>query len=677
MNHDKRVVDKKDKHRRIKLWDAWQAQCEAKIAKQFETLRTAACQQFRSSAARFARLGKKDEESYDSLVALMDVYRAIVRSSHHPAALEPATHLMRGEPVLDACAPKNYGQDKGLVQPRNDIAIENPLFAGVCEVLASRLREFEDMQTVDGNPVTAEKNTIIERNLMTFCEKISAKHMADVDNHFRDCLKSCLAELDDLHSRKVARLYTDFITREWEELGNIIKVQVAAIEAEAGEVPIDALNMLREAYQQTGPVIGELHRLMKQTGSVRSRSLPLCGQVLPLQLAPPSPLNEPTASWKFPTDGENLHVFCGDGAFPSDNLFHTLLSAEAAALFSNTEHMKTAYQVQRLLSDDKFLAEGINSTFVSVKDALPTREEIKETLDQVLGDLTSAPPCHPEPEKGQCTQVHVSRPEKGQCAHAHVSRPEKGQCAQAHVSCPDPTLPQDTHLEILYGITETLEIKIESIAESIIIFDEEGQDLLRNFAGEKITPTEKELQLAIKTALDMWYNSPPECESWESANTTPEKALLEPLQDFFATLSTADVYTAHMSRIKKQTTSFLEKAEKLAFRFKKEVLLYEVCTYEEILIHSVSRLRESDWPAIGTAVKLLDNAYASLEILLKKSNIEAIRPAPHDTFNAFEHDILVAEKQDGFSKGEIIKMINTGYKQKDKTILRANVIAAK
>jgi len=110
-------------------------------------------------------------------------------------------------------------------------------------------------------------------------------------------------------------------------------------------------------------------------------------------------------------------------------------------------------------------------------------------------------------------------------------------------------------------------------------------------------------------------------------------------------------------------------------KFKRETVLYEVSTYEEILLYSVSRLRLDE--AHEAAVATADETLHMLEILLKKNNIQVIRPQPHDTFNAKEHEVLMAENSPDFKKGEIIKLMNSGYRQKDTVILRANVIAAR
>jgi molecular chaperone GrpE (heat shock protein) len=80
---------------------------------------------------------------------------------------------------------------------------------------------------------------------------------------------------------------------------------------------------------------------------------------------------------------------------------------------------------------------------------------------------------------------------------------------------------------------------------------------------------------------------------------------------------------------------------------------------------------------VKKAVERLDETLYTLEMLLKKNNIVPIKPQPHEQFNGREHEVLVAERMEGFGKGEIIKLLNSGYRYKDAIIMRANVIAAK
>jgi len=347
------------------------------------------------------------------------------------------------------------------------------------------------------------------------------------------------------------------------------------------------LNMLRETYQYTGPVVDELQRIlhtptMEHTGLSYEAFIEVINDALSAK------------EWVKP------HI--------EDSDFSALLAEETTLLFEQlpTDLTGTAAQVQQMIDSDKLLAAEVMQVFAEVKKLLPSAE-----CEQPNADILTA-------EDAQL------------------------------------------QLNILKGISETIDIKIDSLNESIQTFDEDGQNLLRSVSEEKVTLSDADVQKVQDAVLAAWIISPP-CN----------------VADFFNALPAGDIFAPLHDRIKKRITFHLEKAEKLTLRFKKEVVLYEICTYEEILTHSASRLHESAWADMAAAENVLSAAYGTLEKLLQNSNIIAIRPAAHEPFNAFEHEILLAEVQEGFAKGEIIKVLNTGYKQNDKVILRANVIAAK
>jgi len=290
--------------------------------------------------------------------------------------------------------------------------------------------------------------------------------------------------------------------------------------------------------------------------------------------------------------------------------FMESLSTEANALFNQlrTEFMKATYQLQRIISGELLLAEEIQSAFRKTKKALAEID---------LGE----PPAELDEKEVKIQQ------------------------------------------DILKGISETIEIKIESLADSFEEFNKKGLAIVRDFTAEKPDIPQDERQQSIDKVVAAWMAEPP----------TEYSQLLA----FFQKCWEGEAFQTCRDRVARQIATYFEKTEKSAFLYKKEVVLYEICTYEEILTHSVSRLRESGWVKISEAAALLDDAFKDLEVLLKKNNITVIRPAPHDAFNALEHEVLVAEKQDGFGKGEIIKIINSGYRQKEQIIIRANVIAAR
>jgi len=567
---------KAKKEKGNKLWTSWEKyksasteSLERSINKKFATLSEAVCAQIKVDAARFSRLGDSDEEIYTHLTALMGVYRRV---------MELAAGFSFDDPAVNA------------------------LIEGICEVLSSRLREFSGEAGDDdsGNPVKAEKSIILAEalekttNLINDLKENFATGLRDDDNAvwdesyemilrgdfyhmyslYREGLKICLSRLDDLHSRKTARFYTELIEREYEELGNIIKLQKVDEPTGLDEQSLTVyaiLDALNEAYQATEPIIKNFQTL---------------------QNAPPQ---KPASTRSF-DDFENELISLLDVALPQPperKNFFDVLDAEAENLFDGIEidYKRAVYSLQRLISAEVLLAEEITGVFVQALRKLNIEGEGIER-------------------------------------------------------------------DILAGIKETIEIKISGLQESIQSFSRKSGDILKNFSAEKSNSDEREKILEeIRSA---WMESPPEANK---------------LSEFFE--SCEEIFAPCRERIKKQVDVYTEILEKSSFRFKKEVLLYEICTFEEILIHSVSRLRDSKNIAVFVAAQMLDSAFRELEIILKKNNIAVIRPAVKEIFNAKEHEVLVAEKQEGFEKGEIIKIITAGYRFKEQVILRANIIAAR
>jgi len=570
-----------------------QALC-AHMGTLFAQYKIATGEMLTADVRRLSRLGGCDERAYKQLTLLMDDYRAGIELIDSAEALAPAV---------------------------------DELLAGIGAILQSRLRHFEETEAliITSNPVADERRGIIERALVYTTrqiehtaaqfpdtwlpqiraarhgdllqgqtEKVHAELVAHIEaevfpqlyTHYQEGLRFGLLGLDDLHTRKVAALFIDFIQREWEVLADMINVQAAALEAliDTGEVsvPTRVLNILREAYQQTGPLIESLQRLM-QTAAPRTDS--------------------PGTEYEFFV--QTLHVFGEDvnttPALPDAALFTIALMEEADAIFGQQRitFLEAVYRMQRLAGDEMLLANEAVTVF--------------NTVHQYL-------------IKG----------------HNEANA---------------------TETSILQGITETLEIKISSLREAIEDFNGETAGLLQAFAQEKNDVTDEIKEAAYRTLAEAWFMTPPESE--------------EAVPAFLIQCQAGTAFAPYRVDYEKHMALYNGKMEKAALRFKREVILYEVGTYEEILTHSVSRLRESESPYVQAAAARLDGTYAALEVLLRKNNITPIRPEPRELFNGKEHDVLIAEKHEDFAKGEIIKRMGSGYRHKDTVLVRANVIAAK
>ena len=129
-----------------------------------------------------------------------------------------------------------------------------------------------------------------------------------------------------------------------------------------------------------------------------------------------------------------------------------------------------------------------------------------------------------------------------------------------------------------------------------------------------------------------------------------------------------------VSSLEKLYSPYIKKIDE----FIKNTILFEISTFQEIMYYSVVRLRECEDEKIKDFTKYIDNMEYKIENTLIENSILPIKPNPHDMFDPKEHEVLLAEKNEQFLKGQIIKVVNYGYKKKDKGIMkRATIIAAK
>jgi hypothetical protein len=451
---------KRDEQRKY-LWDKWQHLAGTAdnalrlyVDEIFLNLRESACDQLNDDTLYFSRLGTSDENIYTHLIDLMKVYRKTVGLAEK----------YQGSPTVLA------------------------LLQGLCEVLNSRLQEFDEKydERTNGNPIIQEKHSIMDGAILYTARKIdhyaiaySAKlQTSDLWNSLRtalvggmpieinvqdtfedmyvfykDGLRFCLTGIDDLSARKVAFHYTELIIREWEELNNIIRVQVLALEAtdgtSAGSDPrVQAvLNMLREAYQQLTPIVYNLYKTLNTQE--------------PAPRTPPARVLE-TFSKELATV---IPKFNGSQETNKEKVaFYELLRAEATALFGQfrVDYMKAAYRLQRLISTEILLAEEVTEVFGKIN--LP---QLPAELPE-LSTLTT-----------QTTLTTLTMEEI------------------------------DAQKSILLGIAETIEIKIESLKESIAEFSKEGMTTVQNFAGEKPKIPENDRIEACEEVCNAWKSSPP------------------------------------------------------------------------------------------------------------------------------------------------------------------------
>jgi len=219
--------------------------------------------------------------------------------------------------------------------------------------------------------------------------------------------------------------------------------------------------------------------------------------------------------------------------------------------------------------------------------------------------------------------------------------------------------------EIIAGINETTAIKIMNIQDSKGEFYEEAMRKLVNYMAdgrELLSSVFDALRAEVEAALLPVLPS----VKPENILQTVEAAFEQAYEQSFT------------QRVGKTSAVWQSEIHKHILTFKREVLLYEMGTFDEIMNFSVSKLttEPANTPSQEYAAAL-HNAHAELLEILGRNGISRIQPQPHDSFDGKEHDVLMAERTEGFAKGEIVKTFSSGYREGDTVLVRASVIAAK
>ena len=229
------------------------------------------------------------------------------------------------------------------------------------------------------------------------------------------------------------------------------------------------------------------------------------------------------------------------------------------------------------------------------------------------------------------------------------------------------TLSLEPCVEIISGIDETTVIKIMNIKDGKSAFYDGALQKLAVFLAEG-----REICEAVFEGI-----------SQEISYGLLEALLANPPEGISRYIENA--FDAAFSRgfalkTNKTEATWQNEISKMILAFKREVLLYEMGTFDEIMNFSVSKLVED----AGENHKLslsyanhLKKAQNELIEILGRNGISRIQPMPHDPFDGREHDVLMAERTEGFAKGEIVKTFASGYREKETILVRASVIAAK
>ena len=214
---------------------------------------------------------------------------------------------------------------------------------------------------------------------------------------------------------------------------------------------------------------------------------------------------------------------------------------------------------------------------------------------------------------------------------------------------------------IIEGIKETIRIKKDGIKEGMNDF-RCGYMKIKSKNPLSINISEEEKEDNFKECLEKWV----------------ELSKDESVTDFAKSLKRDSEVSFKIKKdILKQKTDYEKALSGLILDFKRNIILSEIGTFEEMINHSVSLLECSEEQVVKEFAALVKDVYDELLLVIRSTGIEIIKPEPYEMFNSRENEVLIAEESEGFDKGQIIKTVLCGYKQGDTVILRANVIAAR
>ena len=227
----------------------------------------------------------------------------------------------------------------------------------------------------------------------------------------------------------------------------------------------------------------------------------------------------------------------------------------------------------------------------------------------------------------------------------------------------------EASLQIIQGIHETLSIKVQSMGEMLKEYYEDASQ----YPGKKICIEDfysaSDMDKDIEKQINQYKS---EHNYWLVGMKTSSYML-----EVFLKESAFAVKSKALSLAKKNIEGERAALNRTDSRFKKECIFFEIITFEEIINYSISKLMESENEAVRDYAGLVRQCDENIKIYMSEVGIDIISPEAHDMFNGKIHEVLMAKEEDGFLKGEIIKVVNKGYKEGSIIYARANVICAK
>jgi len=216
----------------------------------------------------------------------------------------------------------------------------------------------------------------------------------------------------------------------------------------------------------------------------------------------------------------------------------------------------------------------------------------------------------------------------------------------------------EADFKIIKAVSDTLIIKIETIEESTKFFLEELADFCQG----------SNVQLPKYISSEIYKTWQAQFENYEPRS--------EEISSFFDGIKFTHSYLL-LPWADKYVNERQVKFDKKILELKKNHILFEISTFNELLNYSISRLKLSEEIDILMYIQVVEEANSMINTTLVSYNIRSIVPKERDIFNAKEPEVIMTERSEDYKKGEIIRVSNQGYRQNDKVIIRANVIVAR
>lgn len=607
-------------------------------------------------------------KNYSNMFSIVDSYTYVItdkifdvinNSIQNKIILASKNSLLRNndENIYEYCSKiiSNYKEIVEIYENNKNVIVSHDkinILEGICSILQSQIKQFNDFsKDTEENPIFLEKENIVNNAIKDFLDEIKKYELfyvksndntlinetllnadfskeklfeaiiliitklkqdlfSDIYNIYVDIGKKCILNMNNLENRTCTNEYILMLKQEQENLSTIIKIQVSALAEEINsndqvqeeeKLAISIiLELLKNCYEYAEKKDNDISNILKDLIVIPEANIFESFEDFSNELS--------NDLYKELDSEEVLDILKYDVAIKEYLLKYKKFAKVLTHCIETNitksgylEGIKKMYTYKKIISEQFFISDEIKNAFNIIIKYFNTKKN--------------------DVEYGES-------------------------------------------LEIIKGVIETVQIKIESIQENKADFYEESSQLLKHLSEEN-QAVSLDISKIVDEAIYIWK---------PLYFTTDKKTILENTLNEVYNL---DIITTYLAKVEKNQNTKDQKVAKCIFKYKRDNILYEISTYEEIKHYSISKLEQSDNEYVKEFVEIFNSVSKMIETILKKHNISLIKPMPGEVFNGKEHEVLMAEKNEEYLKGQIIKVMNSGYKQNGVVIIRANVIAAK